>query len=730
MMMNNLIMVKKNSGSILFLTFSLLTLIAEGQLTDRINEDIAGKFTKYCENIPWEEVFIQTDRDEYIAGETMWFKTLVIERPGIKLSDRSRVVYFEVLNWVNRPVVRKRVGIDGGSGPGTALLPDTLSSGDYVIRAYTNWMKNFLPSNCYSKKVRIYNAINITPVHLIPDVTYSSRSKDIEPVKAEIQKSLKGDVASSNDTFYIQIRSDNTGYTENTGHCYLFIQTQGIIDVNKKIDLLTGDTKVAVLKKDLTPGINHITLFNDIGRPFFERYVLTPSDNKHQLSVKSNISSRPGSKSAVEIMPEDMLLSSFTGADLSIAITPESFPGKSSDLVNYLTFGSEFGMIPEPFNGRNINEMDTDSVEEFLGKVRSRWIDWEVILSGNLPEIKYLPESENHYITGRVINIESLAPVPGEYVFISSPGKNAQFMYDRTDSNGDFGFPVPLDHKINDLIIQPERSDSGNTVNISSSFSELYFPAGPDSLVASFDIPYYLSKMSVNYQINKIYGLSSAVEIPETAEKIPVQKNFYGKPDIRLILDNYIKLPVMEEVFFELLPGVMLRRNKSGYELSIIDPVYKEKYNIPAGLFIDGIKMNNATILADLNPELVEQIDVVSERYAVGDYLFYGIVNVITKAGNFSNVTLPAGAVRLNYRVTDPDYSFVSRDYSAESSKRSKIPDLRNTIYWKPSVVPGDDGKIRIEFWTPDYNTNYRIDIQGITPDGKPVSYKKMLKEE
>jgi hypothetical protein len=724
--------VKKVIGiKFLLLTLPVSLQIANGQGADGIQEDIARKFTEYCLNIPWEEVYVHTDRDEYIAGETMWFNTRVVERPNTILSDRSRVVYFEVLNRVNRPVVRTRVRIDGGSGSGMVLLPDTLSSGDYIIRAYTNWMKNFLPSNCYSEKIRIFNAINITPVHHIRDRTYLTRDKEIKHAGVDIQKNIKTDVASSPDTFYIQIGSDNAGNTGNTGNCYLFIQTHGIIDINEKIDLLPGNTEVAVPKKNLTPGINHITLFNEIGKPFFERYVLTLPENKQELSVESDISSEPRSKAAVEIVPDGFILPSFSGTCFSIAITPESFSHKSIDLDDYLIFGSEFGIIPEQFYGRRLREINDDSIDEFLRTVKSKWIDWEKILSGNLPDIKYLPESENYYITGKLINRESLAPVPGEYVFISSPGKNAQFMYDLTDSSGDFSFPVPLNHnRISDIIIQPERSDSGMAVNIATSFSELYSPVRPDSLITGFEIPGYLSKMSVNYQLNKIYGLSSAVEIPDTSELLTVQKNFYGKTDLRLILADYIKLPVMEEVFFELVPGVNMRRDKSGYEVSILDPVDKRKYDIPPSLFVDGIKVDDATVVADLDPELVEQIDVVLDKYLVGDYLFYGIVNIITRAGNFSNVDLPEGAVRLNYRVTDPAYSFVSPDYSTEDLKRSRIPDLRNTLYWNPSVVPGDNGKIRIEFWTSDFDTDYMIDIQGITQDGNPVSYRKFIKAE
>ena len=731
MMMNNIIKVKKVIVLILaFLTLPILFRVAAGQARDDIQEDLTRKFTTYCNNFPWEEVYVHTDRDEYIAGETMWFNTWVFEKPGLKLSDRSKLLYFEVLNWTNMPVARKRIMITEGSGSGMALLPDTLSSGDYTVRAYTNWMKNFLPVNCFSKKIKIYNAIKLNPFHQIREKQSDFTNENPEQALIGMQSGIKAEVISRPDTFYIKISSDNESYKANADHCYLFIQTNGIININEKINIIPGHTDFPVPKKSLAPGINQITLFSDSGKLFFEKCVLTLPDKNESLSIINDIGSGQRSKSLLEISPEDILLPSLSGAKLSVSITPESLPEKSVDISDYLIFGSEFGILPEEFYGKILNQIDADSIWELAENVKSRWIDWDIILSGNYPETKYLPESEFHYITGRLINKGSLAPVPGEYVFMASPGKKAQFMYNKTDKNGDFSFPVPFDNNARDIIILSERSDSGHTVNIATSFAELYSPVGADSLIVITDIPAYLEKMSVNYQLNRIFDLSSSVAIPEASAFLPVQQNFYGNPDTRLLLDNYIKLPVMEEVFFELLPGVLLRRNRNGYDVEVIDPVGKSRYNMPPGLFIDGIKINNASVLADLDPELVEQIDVVSDKYIVGDYLFYGIVNVITRNGNFNNITLPEGAVRLNYSITDPSFSFLAPDYSGEATKRDRIPDLRNTLYWNPSTTPGNGGKIRIEFRTPDYRTDYKVNIQGTTRNGTPVSFKKSIRAE
>lgn len=183
----------------------------------------------------------------------------------------------------------------------------------------------------------------------------------------------------------------------------------------------------------------------------------------------------------------------------------------------------------------------------------------------------------------------------------------------------------------------------------------------------------------------------------------------------------------MQEVFYELLEGVLLKKNKSGYEITIADPGYNTVYDTPPVLFIDGVVVNDPGVVADLEPGIVEKIDLIRERYLVGDYLFYGLDNIITNAGDYDVVTLPDYAVRLSYRVTEPVPEFFSPDYSTDEKKQSRTPDYRNTLYWHPSVTVNDNKKSAAEFWTSDYATDYEINIQGITAEGSPVSFRKIF---
>ena len=156
--------------------------------------------------------------------------------------------------------------------------------------------------------------------------------------------------------------------------------------------------------------------------------------------------------------------------------------------------------------------------------------------------------------------------------------------------------------------------------------------------------------------------------------------------------------------------------------MSIADPVENKVFNKPPVLFVDGVVINDPDLIANLDPELVEKIDAVKSRYFVGDYMFYGLVNVITRKGDFSSVTLPEYAVRLPYRVSESVRSFSAPDYSLPENRKSRIPDFRNTLYWNPSAKPDEGGSVHMEFWSSDVRSEYIISIQGISADGSLVS--------
>jgi len=105
-----------------------------------------------------EELYVHTDKEFYLAGEICWFKLYVLDADQHRPLDMSKVAYVEWLDKDNHPVAQAKIGLSQGHGDGSLYLPLTLRSGNYKLRAYTSWMKNFGADWFFEKMVTIVNA--------------------------------------------------------------------------------------------------------------------------------------------------------------------------------------------------------------------------------------------------------------------------------------------------------------------------------------------------------------------------------------------------------------------------------------------------------------------------------------------------------------------------------------------------------------------------------------------
>lgn len=546
----------------------------------------ASHLKEYPQGSLWEDIYMQIDRDKYIAGEDLWFSIYAIDGETGKLSARSAVAYVELLNPWNKPVIQGRFRLTDGRGQGNFLLPDSVSSGTYTIRGYTNWMKNFLPYNCFMQDLEICNPFKGLDFWRKGDSSALVVSQLTEPSE----------------------KSDNA----------INVQTDTIYNRREKVTLK-----------------------------------LRIDDDKNDHSGNSEI---------------------------SISVTPARVAS--------------------------------------AGQWRSGFIN-----SRTGPE-HYGFENEGHYLSGRIINRDGNISHGPDFLYMSVRGKVADFKYAHVDTAGRFTFILPIDDENRNLILQPEIGNNNMVLEIEPSFSWILPESNcfrgtfSDSQVAVF------SELGFNYQAEKIYSTTVKKEIVKQGNTSLKKRRFYGIPEMEIFLDDYIRLPVMQEVFFELLPGIILRSKKSGYEMKITNPLTGNFYVEPPLVMIDGVIINDLTVLAELNPETVEKIEVVKTPYLIGDLILHGIVNIITRSGDFTSITMPDYAVVLPYRVIDKSYTFMAPDYTNEQNL-SRTPDLRNTLYWNPAVKTGRNGEAEIEFWTSDLPGKFTINIQGISVTGEKMSFRK-----
>jgi hypothetical protein len=135
----------------------------------------SGLQTRVSERNYNEDLYIQTDRDVYIAGEEVYLK--ISEFGGLthNAGGISKVVYVDMLDHFNTPVIQMKIETDSRTGEGVFRIPDTLRTGCYFIRSFTNWMKNFPQSYFAYRKISVINPfenlsrLKIPPVDNQPD---------------------------------------------------------------------------------------------------------------------------------------------------------------------------------------------------------------------------------------------------------------------------------------------------------------------------------------------------------------------------------------------------------------------------------------------------------------------------------------------------------------------------------------------------------------------------------
>lgn len=142
------------------------------------------------ERVNPEETYLITDRDVYIAGEELCFSVYQSRRLTRMPGTGSKVVYVELLDRINSPLVHLRIGTGGFTGAGVLRIPDTLSTGSYFIRAYTNLMRNY-PQELYAyRMISVINPFRSIAGTAIPPSDHSADSVLLFPETGSLAAGL------------------------------------------------------------------------------------------------------------------------------------------------------------------------------------------------------------------------------------------------------------------------------------------------------------------------------------------------------------------------------------------------------------------------------------------------------------------------------------------------------------------------------------------------------------
>ncbi|HET9505381.1 MAG TPA: hypothetical protein VFO93_17690, partial [Hymenobacter sp.] len=133
-----------------------------------------------------EKVYLHLDRPVYGTGETIWFNAYLVDALRHRPDSLSRVLYVELLSPQRQLVARRILRVqDIGLAHGDIELDDSLRAGTYVLRAYTNWMRNQGPAFFYQRQLQVWPAAPTQPVE---------KPAPLSPARAGAQKTAPAKV--------------------------------------------------------------------------------------------------------------------------------------------------------------------------------------------------------------------------------------------------------------------------------------------------------------------------------------------------------------------------------------------------------------------------------------------------------------------------------------------------------------------------------------------------------
>ncbi|WP_100612992.1 hypothetical protein [Confluentibacter lentus] len=191
-----------------FLVFILLTsfaVLSRNLFTGLVDE----KLKNYSENDWPEKIYVQTDKPYYSLNDNIWFTGYLVNGITHAKSSKSHVVYVELINGRDSIVGKKRLFTEDISFTGDFKISEDWEQGSYLLRAYTNYMRNGDPNYFFQKELSILSAntnADLTSIEKTEESSLIAEKPDlnfypegghlVENIRSKVAVKIKNDIYS------------------------------------------------------------------------------------------------------------------------------------------------------------------------------------------------------------------------------------------------------------------------------------------------------------------------------------------------------------------------------------------------------------------------------------------------------------------------------------------------------------------------------------------------------
>ncbi|HNP23616.1 MAG TPA: hypothetical protein PKM63_06205 [Panacibacter sp.] len=496
---------------------------------------------------------------------------------------------------------------------------------------------------------------------------------------------------------------------------FMLAQSRNLVKDFQQKNFSNGTCIFMVDKSKLADGVSQLTIFNASRQPICERLFFKNPQLKLNIVTKigqDNYQARKPVTISLEL-PNVANMPQRANMSMSVFMLDSLQGADYNDIQNYLYLSSELrGNINQPGFYFSNDKEAVDAADNLMLTQGWRRFKWENVLQNKKPFFQFLPEREGMIVNGKVIHKRSGIATQNVLAFLTVPGEHFQLSATNSTVDGSVVFNAKRFYSSGTIIVK--AADSNCKVELVPAYADS-FPL----TVSAFQMPEkwkdQLLKRSIDMQADNAYLFEEKQQAYVLNSDTSV---FYGKPDKRYYLDDYTRFITMEEVMREYVSSVRVKKDAQQFHYRVHNSLYDVFFDDDPLVLVDGLPVLNTNEVVAFDPLKIKKLEVMARKYYFQNFSTNGIVSYTTYKGDLAGFPLNEGEVVVEFDGLQQQREFYSPGYTDDNKRSSRLPDLRNVLYWEPEIKTGPNGNAQLTFYTSDVTGKFACVVQGITIDG------------
>ena len=748
-------------------------------------QDLQEKYDAYKTKYPYVKLYFVFNQPLFSPGDTVFFQSWYLNEEFVRVKS-EHVVTLDLFDGAGHSRQKVKFKVKNGSGHSQLVINKDLPPGEYQIIAYTDWMRNFGESWFYKKRLQVVSTKQVenavkpgSTVKFFPEGG-SLIAGTVNRVAVLGPPSTQLEVRNSSGVGVASVSLDSTGlgsfkitpdeglgyYTEwpqggrnwklpiskkdgisvvmesednftfslslpagsrlMNSELFAVVNSQDKIKFRQKIVLSdTQQFRLQVPIEDTRGSLHQFLIFDAQGKVLAERLFFPRSQ---KIAAQLNVSATAPQRGRIS---GTVLVKDASGGPLDSELSVLVY---QSDLFGNKAMGADlyFSDLPEVADrAEKYNVIDRFSLNDFL--ICQKWdvFDWDEILGKKSITLTY-PFYGEQRLKGKVVSKKTGEAPPDSTAVIGYLQANT-VGYEAYTRDGKFEMTLIYDFWGEDKVFctlknkNKSLDDSYDIIIVDDSLTSTNTWTAVETEQRSRYGEYAINRSIVTRSYNFFQAATESSTARDLGANAVFEDEFLGA-DYEVNVEEYMTFPSMIDLLQEAVPFVRYRKRG---DKETIRMSYRYEKNLKVFkddplYIIDGLMTRNTAYFMSLKPEQLLFIKILNnpnKLTQLGKLGENAVIFVESKKGDLykaiegENIFPVVGLSRAR--------EFFELDHS-KSGLGDRVPDMRSTLYWKPSAE-SKSGVVEFNFFASDDIGPMKVVVRGFTKDGRPFTAEKEI---